>query len=330
MAHWHRLHQLCAHVTLAPTASVKVSPTATLHYEVYGDPRASPVLFFAHGAGGNGAVWWRNVPYLVERGYCVITHDARFFGTSSKGDDALAGFAGGPTFAADAIKILDACGVERAAFICQSMGGTTGVHAAVLYPERVSALVMCNTHSGITLPPDLLTLSKQHSQRVDHLDAQLADAASSRALGASLGGKALSLEFQRRAPELAFWYGANGAMNQGMDASNSRQIQTARLAASQLGEIRCPVLLLTSDHDPFFAKEVLQGLAPHFSAAGGAGTGAEVKHFSGHGHSVYFEDPHGFNYSVAEFLGRSLPPLPPPAAPAMARPDWPSVQDGGL
>ena len=40
------------------------------------------------------AVWWRNIPYFVSRGYYVITHDARFFGTSSSGDSAKQNFEG--------------------------------------------------------------------------------------------------------------------------------------------------------------------------------------------------------------------------------------------
>ena len=55
---------------------------------------------------------------MVARGYYVIAHDARFFGTSSSGDDALP-FDGGLTFASDAIKVLDALSVIKAVFICQ-------------------------------------------------------------------------------------------------------------------------------------------------------------------------------------------------------------------
>ena len=49
--------------------------------------------------------------------------------------------AGGMTFASDAVKVLDALGVAKAVFICQSMGGTLGMHAATFFADRVSALV---------------------------------------------------------------------------------------------------------------------------------------------------------------------------------------------
>ena len=52
--------------------------------------------------------------------------------------------AGGMTFASDAVKVLDALGVAKAVFICQSMGGTLGMHAATFFADRVSALVRLN------------------------------------------------------------------------------------------------------------------------------------------------------------------------------------------
>lgn len=141
----------------------------------------------------------------------------RFFGASSKGDEALRGFTGGLTFAADAIAVLDAIGVAQATFICQSMGGTLGLHAAVHFPDRVAALVLCNTHMGAALPLRLQALRKTHLLKVDELfgPAELFPRANApAAIGASLGGKALGREFQRRNPELAYWYGINGALNQ--------------------------------------------------------------------------------------------------------------------
>jgi pimeloyl-ACP methyl ester carboxylesterase len=60
------------------------------------------------------------------------------------------------------------------------------------------------------------------------------------------------------------------------------------------------LLFTTSDYDPFFSKGVLRGVAALID-------GAEVVHFAGHGHSVYFEDPDGFNYAVMDFLQRVCP-----------------------
>jgi hypothetical protein len=50
----------------------------------------------------------------------------------------------------------------------------------VFHPERVSALVMCNTHMGVALPPDLAAMREAHQAKVAELDALAAAEAASR------------------------------------------------------------------------------------------------------------------------------------------------------
>ena len=81
---------------------------------------------------------------------------------------------------------------------------------------------MCNTHMGVELPPDLAELREQHQAKVAELDALAASEAAASGgagdgLGASLGGKALGQEFAKRNPELAFFYGVNGARHMARD-----------------------------------------------------------------------------------------------------------------
>ena len=49
-----------------------------IYYERQGE---GPAIVFAHGAGGNGAIWWQQTPYFAER-YTCITFDHRCFGLS--------------------------------------------------------------------------------------------------------------------------------------------------------------------------------------------------------------------------------------------------------
>lgn len=161
--------------------------------------------------------WWCALLLMAKSAEQCLPCSLRFFGASSKGEEALKGFTGGLTFATDAVAVLDAVGVGQATFICQSMGGTLGLHAAVHFPKRVAALVLCNTHMGVALPPRLQAIRKAHLRKVDELfgPAELFPRANTlAAIGASLGGKALGREFQKRNPELAYWYGVNGALNQ--------------------------------------------------------------------------------------------------------------------
>jgi pimeloyl-ACP methyl ester carboxylesterase len=85
---------------------------AELYYESHGKGR--PVVF-AHGAGGNAASWWNQVPFFVQRGFRSVAFDHRCFGRS-----ACAGEHFDPAeFPADLRAILDAEGIERAALVCQ-------------------------------------------------------------------------------------------------------------------------------------------------------------------------------------------------------------------
>ena len=84
---------------------------------------------------------------LERAGHPVVLYDARGHGASSP--------AGPPeayTYAAlvdDAVAVMDAAGVGRAAVVGQSMGSATGVALALAHPDRVSSLtIVTPAHLG--------------------------------------------------------------------------------------------------------------------------------------------------------------------------------------
>jgi pimeloyl-ACP methyl ester carboxylesterase len=119
-------------------------PHAAIYYEVWG---AGPPLVFAHGAGGNTLVWWQQVPHFAPH-WRVLTFDHRGFGRSR----CEPGHEQARHFADDLAAVLDDAGIGRAALICQSMGGWTGLQFARVRPERVAALVLSGTPAGILTP----------------------------------------------------------------------------------------------------------------------------------------------------------------------------------
>ena len=108
-------------------------------YETYGE--GEPVLLI-HGFASNGIVNWVEtgwVETLTGAGYRAITIDNRGHGQSDKPRDAAAYH---PTeMAADAVRLLDHLGIDRAPLLGYSMGARISAFAALAHPERVACCV---------------------------------------------------------------------------------------------------------------------------------------------------------------------------------------------
>ena len=242
---------------------------AEIYYEVTG---SGPALLFAHGAGGNAASWWQQVPaFSVD--HRVITFDHRGFGRSRCAAEQFSAAA----FDADALAILDAEKIDRAAVVCQSMGGWTGVRLAANHPRRVRALVLGNTPGAIysdALRDQMRTLASRGPTTDVTLGAPYRDAN----------------------PAGAYLYTAITAFNTTPMPIAQLMAREAFVAPERLRPFPVPVHMIASDLDVTFPSALLQATA--------ASIGAEVSMVQGAGHSTYFEKPAQFNAIVREFLAR--------------------------
>jgi pimeloyl-ACP methyl ester carboxylesterase len=104
-----------------------------------GGPPDAPAVILLHGGGQTRHSWAHTMRRLVDRGYHVVTYDARGHGDSDwspPGDYSV------PALAADLLA-LRASLPGRAAFVGASMGGTTGFYAVGSgTPPAAEALVM--------------------------------------------------------------------------------------------------------------------------------------------------------------------------------------------
>jgi pimeloyl-ACP methyl ester carboxylesterase len=101
-----------------------------------GDPDAHPVVLL-HGLGGTKASFLPTVAALAEE-YRLLAIDLPGFGDSVK----PLGAAYDPRFFAMAVRdFLDACGIERAHLIGNSMGGRVALEVGFRFPERVERIV---------------------------------------------------------------------------------------------------------------------------------------------------------------------------------------------
>jgi pimeloyl-ACP methyl ester carboxylesterase len=100
---------------------------------------AGPDVVLIHGLTGDLSIW-----YLCEamgtlgRSFRVTAYDLRGHGYS---DVPASGYTSADQ-ASDTMAVMDALGIERAALVGHSFGAVIAMHAAVLAPERVRALVL--------------------------------------------------------------------------------------------------------------------------------------------------------------------------------------------
>ncbi len=253
---------------------------ARLHYQLIGPAdgaaaiaaATAPALVFAHGAGGNAASWWQQVPAFCGR-YRVLSFDHRGFGRSTCGEFSSR------HFDADLVAILDHAGVDRAVIVCQSMGGWTGVRTAALHPERVVGLVLANTPGAV------------------YSDALATALRSVRPLATSDGlhHPAISDRFVARDPAGAYLYNQIAALNSPRDdVGRGLMARDGFLTPAQLEAFATPTLVIASAWDDLFPPALLHATAAMLKA--------RVVDVDDAGHSTYFERPDAFNHVVASFL----------------------------
>jgi pimeloyl-ACP methyl ester carboxylesterase len=103
----------------------------------------SPILF-VHGFPFNSAMWGPQLANLP-KGWRGIAPDLRGFGASAGGTEDVYTM---ELFARDLAALLDHLGQERVVVCGLSMGGYIAFEFQRLFPERVRALVLCDTRAG--------------------------------------------------------------------------------------------------------------------------------------------------------------------------------------
>ena len=241
-----------------------------MFYECHG---TGPAVVFAHGAGGTHLSWWQQIPFFSEHFQCV-TFDHRGFGRSRDVGDKP----GQRAFVQDLLNLLDHLDIQKAALVGQSMGGWTALGFASSFPERVTALVMCDSPGGYT------------NSEVDRLMAARSE-----------DREAFAKSFSEQEPELAFLYEEirrSTVDRTSDDWSNLRRgLFSAPVDASRVIENEIPTLFVVGEEDSIFPPALIEAVHRDIP-------GSELAIIPDAGHSVYFERPKVFNRLVKEFLKR--------------------------
>ena len=128
------------------------------HYEVYG---SGEPLFLHHGLTSSCEMWHPHLPWLTPK-YQVILMDARGHGmtTAPAGDDHYSW----EIMAADVNRLLEHLGIERAIIGGLSMGGGVSLAFALNYPQKVRALILCDS-AGVGVRSPQMQVTREQMDR---------------------------------------------------------------------------------------------------------------------------------------------------------------------
>ncbi len=113
----------------------------TINYTERGLPQGIPVVFI-HGFPFNHTMWEPQMKALPNH-FRAITYDIRGHGESDVGDGQYTI----EFFVDDLLALLDHLVIDRAIVCGLSMGGYIALRAYERFPERIKALVLCDTKS---------------------------------------------------------------------------------------------------------------------------------------------------------------------------------------
>jgi aminoacrylate hydrolase len=249
-----------------------------LHWEIHG---SGPPLVLAAGLGGTATFWHANIPALSKH-FTVLAFDQRGTGRSSRVEVASV-----EEMSVDLIAILDAAGVQRAAYLGHSTGGAIGVATALDYPDRLSSLVIyASTTCGDTYRRRIFDL------RLDLISH----------LGALTYAKYTTLLLYP-----PYWINANDEKLRELELLTSKQLGDAKVQGSRLDAIlkfdrrsdlsglNLPTLVLCCEDDiltPSYFSREYANLIPN----------AKLLLVPRGGHAYAQTEPDEFNETMLKFF----------------------------
>ena len=250
-----------------------------VYYEVKSPSDPMGTIVFAHGAGGNAAIWFNQLAYFSAN-YRVVAFDHRSFARTKKPEAPLTT----NQFRDDLLAIMDDLDVEKAHLVGQSMGGFTVLRTTIDCPERVATLTMSATSGGIYNPNPTNAVRNLTSSGDRNTD----------------GVKATMSKATQAKPELMQLYESINNFNVEFAWSNLSQLlgPEGAVPLETLGQISTNTLFIAGAEDPLFPSDTLASFVPHFG-------NARMEVVSGAGHSPYFEQPEVFNHLLSRHIEES-------------------------
>lgn len=263
------------------TGMLSVGNDMTLSYAAQGDPR-SPAIVLLHGYSDS---WpsYRPLMAALSKGFRVIALSMRGHGESSK---PTSGYATS-VFAADVAAAMDKLGIAEAILVGHSMGSLVAQQFAMIYPKRVTRLILIGAFATIKGNPAVEALWRDDVANLsDPVDPAFA--------------RGFQLESLAGPVDAAFIEGVV-AESLRLPASVWRNVLRVLLNedhSGRLGEISAPTLIIWGDRDAFCDRAEQEYLARSVPDA------RLVVH-AGVGHAPHWENPGRVAAAITDFLGQA-------------------------
>ncbi|MDX6742394.1 alpha/beta hydrolase [Actinocorallia sp. A-T 12471] len=258
-----------------------------------------PPTLFLHG-GGPGCTAWSDfgpvAPLFARDRRCVLV-DLLQYGRSEKCTIT------GPMWdfhAAKTVALLDALGIERADFVCNSWGGTIALNLAAKYPERVRSLVVTGSMPVFYGP--LAPLPENGRRGRNARDVYY-------------GGDGPTKDKMRELISRLEWYDPEALPDETVTMRYEQSLDPEEIAlaarsdsprgewqdlTAELAEISAPVLFCWGMHDAFLTPDyplMLARMTPH----------GHLYVMDRAGHHLQEERPADYHAVVDGFLRQSTP-----------------------
>ena len=203
-------------------------------WEVHG---SGPSVILIHGFGLHRAMWQWQLPVLTPH-FRVVTYDLYGHGESAppQGTPSLS------MFSSQLLRVMDHCGLERAAVVGFSLGGMIARRFALDHPSRLSALAILHSAHDRT-PAEREAIFRRVRECRESGPSANVDSALERWFTPAFRAEAPALVETVRG-----WIAANDP------ATYARIYQVLadgdREIARGLGGISCPTLVMTGEKDP--------------------------------------------------------------------------------
>ncbi|MFM1813968.1 MAG: hypothetical protein RLZ98_663 [Pseudomonadota bacterium] len=242
--------------------------------------KSAPWVTFSNSHATDLGLWDAQAA-LLQGGFRILRYDTRGHGASG----ATPGAYDFDLLTSDVVKLWDALGIEKSALVGLSLGGTTSLELAARVPQRVTAVLAADCRDHVTP-----AFSASWDPRIG-----LAREQGMEALVPSTIERWFTADFRDRdtpALEKVRCMIRRTSVDGYIGCAEALKVIDVQ---QRLGDIRCPVKMVTGRHDPSAPPELIAATAARIQGA----TTAVIESAA---HITNVQQPEAFNRELMGFL----------------------------